>query len=220
MEEYAALIRKFREANKKALKEVKDKRYYSPEAHNFLQAGAWELRLPLNKKEWPKEFKEGIIESLLSGPGLSQQFQAQKVSSHHRFIVAASHVPLIDLSTLRVGYLFAGGQLLPTMFFEEEGFFADEKISQTMAIDPCPPDITPEYYFGMPVEEDDLAKFIYSREDPLESFVKRNRNNLKKIIDDYFLELYIVQTKCDPTHFPEELIQYCQENGAPIPPQE
>ncbi len=94
--------------------------------------------------------------------------------------------------TLHFGYAVAQGKIFRASFFAIEQIIDGEVCSRTFALDPVDHmnGLTPEYYFGVPVKEQDFNELITSHRNPLENFVLRqSEEELQLAIIDIANEL-------------------------------
>ena len=190
-----------------------EKGLYSLAVHHHLQRHAWEIMFPLGREYWPNNFCGYLCDPSLPWP------QATSYS----YCMDVTCPPFLSHGYLMFGYAVLGGKLVRTTFFSVETIVKYQIMPQAMVIDPLATHhgIVPEYYLGCRVDRCDIDNLLISRENPLESFVKRiNEKQHKERLYNSYMEAYNLQMAYEPGWFPKQLLAFAEEYGLYVPPQE
>lgn len=130
--------------------------------------------------------------------------------------------PNMAASSLYFGYaILEDGTIQKTCFFNWMKIVDYQVMPQGIVMDPLAKlhNISVKYYVGVPIEKEDLQRFI-SRVPghPLENYVKRKNNEEhEKRLHDTYMQAYFLQLQYEPNYFPRKLREFAEKEGLYIP---
>ncbi len=193
----------------------KDKhpQYYNSYTHNFLKRNAWEILFPVPQEEWFRSLQD-----------LNQYNKEMPWPQYapYQYSMDVLFPPNLQASALYFGYaILEDGTVKKTCFFNWMKIVNYQVMPQGVVMDPLAKlhDISVKYYVGVPLDREDLERFISRTPGhPLENYVTRkNKEEHEKRLHDSYMESYYLQMQYEPHYLPYALQEFAKANGLPFP---
>ena len=195
------------------------KKFYELHTHWYLEPeeDGWELLFPLDKQEWPTNFKNSYLQI--------EDMQWPQYTNYC-YLMDILAPPFIPFLLLYFGYAVVEGVLIKTSFFVIQKMVNYQIMPQGMVVDPLAEyhGIKPSFYVGIPVPNKKYVEdWMITRQNPLEMYMidvqkKKEIEHKEKLRNSYF-ESYCIQMAYAPGWFSDQLLEFSKEEKLHIPKQ-